>query len=411
MLHNNFYKRVGLQFFADDSTPNTIDGIEQRLAAIQSELDKPDADITALSAEVDKLTEQRKLLKDTAEKRTALLNQIAGMTGGTPIPGMMPQNPEQRNREDSVLDSPEYRSAWLKNLQCSHSGLTPNLTQAEQRALSTAASSAGAAVPTQVSSSIVTKVNQYAPLLSEITLLHVPGNVTFAVEKEGDDAKAHTENAKITPDENDGLESVSLSAYEITKLVPISKSVALMTISSFEAWLTDSIARKLAKKLTGVILSGSGSGEGTGLETGAEWTNDSNAVEVGAAASLTTEDVLKLIGLLPGGYDANAKFIMSKKTLFTAFMPLQDKSKNNIVTNEGKDYYIYGYPVLLDERVKLNEAYLGDLSKIVANMPEDMTITSGFDIDTNAYKFLGCCMFDCKLAVKEAFVKLKKADE
>ena len=66
--------------------------------------------------------------------------------------------------------------------------------------------------------------------------------------------------------------------------------------------------------------------------------------------------------------------------------------------------------MLLDERIKINEAYLGDLTKVVSNMPEDMTITSGFDIDTNGYKFLGSCMFDCKLAIKEAFVKLKKAD-
>ena len=36
--------------------------------------------------------------------------------------------------------------------------------------------------------------------------------------------------------------------------------------------------------------------------------------------------MLNLIALLPGGYDANACFLMSKKTLFTDFMPLQDKS-------------------------------------------------------------------------------------
>ena len=123
-----------------------------------------------------------------------------------------------------------------------------------------------------------------------------------------------------------------------------------------------------------------------------------------------TNDVLKLISLLPGGYDARAEFLMSKKTLFVDFMPLQDKSKNNIVTTEGKDYYIYGYHVVLDERIKDHEAYLGDLYTVVGNMPEDVTITSAFDINTNSYKFLGCAMFDCKPSMAEAFVKLKKAD-
>ena len=133
-------------------------------------------------------------------------------------------------------------------------------------------------------------------------------------------------------------------------------------------------------------------------------------MQIGSAASLTTADVLKLISLLPGGYDARAEFIMSKQTLFNDFMPLQDKSKNDIVVMSGGSYYIYGYPVQLDQRVKAHEAYLGDLYTVIGNMPEDVTVTSAFDIDTNSYKFLGCAMFDCKPSMSDAIVKLEKAD-
>ena len=45
---------------------------------------------------------------------------------------------------------------------------------------------------------------------------------------------------------------------------------------------------------------------------------------------------------------------------FTDFMPLQDKSKNDLVRIEGGSYYVYGYPVLIDERVSDHEAYLAD---------------------------------------------------
>ena len=78
----------------------------------------------------------------------------------------------------------------------------------------------------------------------------------------------------------------------------------------------------------------------------------------------------------------------SKKTLFTDFMPLQDKSKNDLVRIEGGSYYIYGYPVLIDERIGDHEAYLADLSTVIGNMPEDVTITSTFDVKTNAFLFL-----------------------
>lgn len=405
----NFRKRLGLQFFAESGIPDTIDRIEKRLSAIQSELEKPDSDIEALSIEVDKLLAQRKLIKDNAEKRTNLLNQIAGITGGVPAAGIQPpQGAEQRSTQTYTVDSPEYRSAWLKNLQCSNV-YTPALSEQEKRAFTTVADSAGAVVPTEVSNTILTKVQQFAPLLGKINLLKVPGNVTFAVEKEVKDAKAHAENAAITADA-DTLTKISLSAYEITKLVQVSKSVIMMSIPAFESWLTDMIARKMAEQISKIIISGAGTTEGTGIESAATWTNDANAVEIGSGANLTTNDVLKLISLLPGGYDARAEFLMSKKTLFVDFMPLQDKSKNNIVTTEGKDYYIYGYHVVIDERIKEHEAYLGDLYTIIGNMPEDVTITSGFDIDTNSYKFLGCAMFDCKPSLSDAFVKLKKAD-
>ena len=233
--------------------------------------------------------------------------------------------------------------------------------------------------------------------------------VTFAVEDTVNAAAYHTENATIA-DSNDKLKSVTLSAYEITKKIPISKSVMLMSITAFETWLVDSLARSIADKISETILLGTGSTQGTGIDKAAAWDQSTNSVQVGNSSSLTTADVLNLIALLPGGYDARAEFVMSKKTLFTDFMPLQDASKNKLVTSEGRNYYIYGYPVQLDERVKLHEAYLGDLYTVIGNMPEDVTVTSAFDIDTNSYKFLGCAMFDCKPSMSDAIVKLEKAD-
>ena len=252
-------------------------------------------------------------------------------------------------------------------------------------------------------------MHQYAPLLDKITLLHVPGNVTFAVEGEEPDAAYHTENAAITPSET-GLTEITLSAYEIVKLVQISKSVQKMAIDAFETWLTDMVAKKLAKQITGTILTGTGTSQGKGIDGANTW-GAANSVTVAKAGTLTTQNVLDLIALLPGGYDAGASFIMSKKTLFTDFMPLQDKSKNDLVHIETGSYYIYGYPVLLDERVTDHEAYLADLSTVVGNMPEDVTITSDFDLTKNAFLFLGSAMFDCEPSRADAVRKLVKAAE
>lgn len=401
---------IGLQFFAAPPAGDRLSQIEARLSQIRTEMDQDGADLEALSNEVDTLIAERGQLKQGAETRAALLRKIGTGAVGNPLPGMqLPGDPEQRS-ETYTIDSPEYRSAWLKGLlNNSTVGRVEPLTEAEQRAFTTVAGSAGAAIPTQTANTILEKVTQYAPLLSKINLLRVPGMVTFAVEDTVNAAAYHTENATIA-DSNDKLKSVTLSAYEITKKIPISKSVMLMSITAFETWLVDSLARSIADKISETILLGTGSTQGTGIDKAAVWDQSTNSVQVGSSASLTTEDVLKLISLLPGGYDARAEFVMSKKTLFTDFMPLQDASKNKLVTSEGRNYYIYGYPVQLDERVALHEAYLGDLYTVIGNMPEDVTVTSAFDIDTNSYKFLGCAMFDCKPSMSDAIVKLEKAD-
>ncbi len=402
MIFDAFTRRqMGLQFFAEPAQGDRLHEIEQRLAAIRTEMDTADgAALDALSAEVDNLTEERTRLTQQAERRRQMLEKIGTGEIGTEVRSFAAQTevPEQRTYG---TDSAEYRSAWL------HTLMRCDLTEKEQRAWSTVTNSAGPVIPTQTANQILQKVKQYAPILDKITLLHVPGNVTYAVEGEEPDAAYHTENGEITATET-GLTKVTLSAYEIVKLVQISKSVQKMAVDAFESWLTDMVAKKIAKQITSTILTGTGSSQGKGIEKANTW-NTNNSVSVAKAATMTTQNVLDLIALLPGGYDENACFLMSKKTLFTDFMPLQDKSKTDLVRIEGGSYYIYGYPVLLDERVADHEAYLADLSTVIGNMPEDVTITSDFDLTLNAFLFLGSAMFDCVPAQPDAIRKLVKS--
>lgn len=378
---------------------HTLQEIEARLAQIQTEMNAEGADLTALSAEVDALIEERTALLNAQEQRSALLTRIA-QGAGQEVRSFAPQAAAPA-AESFTTESAEYRSAWLHTL----AGV--ELSEPETRAWSTVTASAGPAIPTQTANTIIEKLHQYAPLLGKVTLLRVPGNVTFAVEGDEPDAAYHAENADLTAAET-GLTPITLSAYEICKLVQISKSVQRMAIDVFESWLTDMVAKKLAALISQTILTGTGTAQGTGIEKANTW-GAANSVTVAKSASLTAQNVLDLIGLLPGSYDAGATFLMSKKTLYTDFMPLQDKSKNDLVRIEGSNYYVYGYPVMIDERVGDHEAYLADLSTVVANMPEDVTITSDFDLKTNSFLFLGSAMFDCKPSRADAVRKLVKA--
>lgn len=380
-----------------------IKEIEARLAAIKKEIEeRGDAmkaeEIDALEKETKELTEERAGLIAAAEKRNGILDNIAKGAG---IVSRTFEQKQDNADPDDPFGTPEYRSAWLKNLR------RLPLTDAEKRAYANASGTGAEVVPTQTANEIISKVKKLAPMLNEVTLLHVKGAVKFVVEGTNNDAAIHTENAAITP-AADTLTTVTLSGYEIVKLVQISDTVMTMSIAAFESWIVDMLAEAIARKVEDFFINGTGTSQPKGIDKANTW-GATNSVSVGASASLTAANVQTLIGLLNAGYDRNAKFVMSKRTLFTDFMPLQDNSKNHIVTVQGNNYFVYGYPVLLSDYVKEHEAFLGDFKKVCANLAESINVKNAYDIDTNSYKYSGIAIFDCQPAIGEAFVKLVKA--
>lgn len=380
-----------------------IKEIEARLAAIKQEIEeRGDAmkaeEIDALEKETKELTEERAGLIAAAEKRNGILDNIA-KGGGVSIRSFGKKEEDNADPDDP-FGTPEYRSAWLKNLR------RLPLNDAEKRAYANASGTGAEVVPTQTANEIISKVKKLAPMLNEVTLLHVKGAVKFVVEGTNNDAAIHTENAAITP-AADTLTTVTLSGYEIVKLVQISDTVMTMSIAAFESWIVDMLAEAIARKVEDFFINGTGTSQPKGIDKANTW-DATNSVTVGASASLTAANVQTLIGLLNAGYDRNAKFVMSKRTLFTDFMPLQDTSKNHIVTVQGNSYFVYGYPVLLSDYVKEHEAFLGDFKKVCANLAESINVKNAYDIDTNSYKYSGIAIFDCQPAIGEAFVKLVK---
>lgn len=381
-----------------------IKEIEARLAAIKQDIEARGESMTAeeinaLEQETAQLTEERAGLIAAAEKRNGILDNIA-KGAGIVSRSFQQNNGDGEAEPDDPFGTPEYRSAWLKNIR------RLPLNDAEKRAFDH--DGAGAEViPTQTANEIISKVKTLAPMLNEVTLLHVKGAVKFAIEGANNAAAIHTENASITA-AADTLTTVSLSGYEIVKLVQISDTVMTMSITAFESWIVNMLAEAIARKVEDLLINGTGSSQPKGIENANTW-GETNSVTVAKTGALTAANVQTLIGLLPSGYDRNGKFVMNKKTLFTDFMPLQDNSKNHIVTVQNNAYFVYGYPVLLSDYVADHEAFLGDFKKVCANLAENIGVKSAYDIDTNSYKYSGIAIFDCAPAIGEAIVKLVKA--
>ena len=365
--------------------------IEERMLAIRVELDNEESDVDALEKEVEDLTKRKKEILDKAEKRSKTLAAIIEGSKGVVVEQM-----EERKKDDEIQKT--YKEAFLKNLR----GI--ELNEVEKRAFNTAG--VVGTIPTEIADEVIKKAKDQAPLLNEITLLNIEGNVKYAVEGTKVNANNHTENASITSG-SDTLVPVELSAYEVTKLMQISQNVKTMSSKAFEEWLTGYLVEMVIDKIVGLIIKGTGTSQAKGIT--ANTYDTTNSIEIAADEDITVDNVLDLLSKLKAGYSKNAKVLMNNVTLLKSIFPLQDNAKNSLVTCLNGEFYLLGKKIMVTDDLATNEIYVGDFKKYVGNMSTQISVKSAFDINTNSYKYLGAAAFDGKLAIKEAFVKLSKA--
>lgn len=376
--------------------------INARKAELRSMLEgSGEVDLDAIEKELRDLDTEFKGL----EKRKATID---GINAGA-IPAVEIPNPVTARAADTFDQDKEYRSAWLKTLQ------GKALTENEQRAYSTAANSALPAIPESTANEIIKKMYEVAPILQRCKIFHVPGNFKFAVEGTNSDAALHTENASITA-ASDSLGSVSLTGYEIVKLVKASRATVNMTINAFESYIVEIIAEAIARKIENYIFAGTGSNQPGGVANGGKGSNGAytagtDQVTVAASANVAEADITTLYGMLSSGYERNAVWAMSKATFFAYFYALMNKSKNNLIEFANGKYYIMGCEVYFTGSLAMGVAYLGDFSYIVGNYSQDITVVKSehSGLATNSVDYLGSCVFDSKaIAGLGAFVKFVK---
>lgn len=136
---------------------------------------------------------------------------------------------------------------------------------------------------------------------------------------------------------------------------------------------------------------------------------------VGASASATYADVVKVVSLLKRGYSQGAKWAMNNATLYNVFYGMTDSNKRPIFIADPKSESIgkiLGFDVVIDDNIADNDAYLGNYSRYLGyNLPEGIAVEvsreSSFKSGLIDYRAMAIA--DTKPIVEEAFVKLTKA--
>ena len=372
-----------------------LNQIESRKAEIAKEVETADASVLEeRDKESKELEERTAALVARKEELEAEERAAAEVANGKVTEEVeIPTEERTMNMEKIYgIDSEEYRSAWAKRLQ------GKKLDEVEERAY--ASTDSGNAVPTAVADKFFEKIKKLAPMLSEITLMQVAGNIKFIAEGTRNAAQLHTENTAVTP-AADTTVSVTLGGNEFMKVIRISKAAETMSINAFENWLVDMLSGDIARAIDDFILNDATNGIVANVSTAT-----TNKITSTTTTAYSYAEICNLVALLPAGYDAEAKFLTSKKTLFNCVKGIVDTNKRPIFDPVEKT--LLGYPVIVDDYVPSDhkQIYLGKWTDVVGNLSQPVTVDrseeSGFL--NNSIDFRGTAIFDSKLAKKDAIV-------
>ena len=243
--------------------------------------------------EFEKLSAERKDIEKELALRTKRRDELTAAAD---------KKQKSRRRERNYERQPFAFQGWHGECGYSRDGRVPQrilqaaaeekpLEDLEKRAMTSASTSAGAAIPTQTMDMIIGQLRESDSLLGLITLTNIPSLTSFPVENVVNDAAWVSEGSDSTPS-NDTLKAVSLAAYTLIKTIKITAQVARMSIDAFETWLVNALVRKLRAACDKAIISGTGTNQPTGLDT-LTW-NATNSVTVAKAATVTYDNLVDL---------------------------------------------------------------------------------------------------------------------
>ncbi|MEE1171655.1 MAG: phage major capsid protein [Ruminococcus sp.] len=377
----------------------TVEELEARRVQIGEEVEKDGADLDALEAEIKGIKAELEARKEAAAQKAEIRNAVA--SGDGKVVAEIPTQ-EKRTMEEIKYNaqSPEYRTAWLKNIaQRDGQMIFGDLTETEQRAFTFTTANTGAVVPTETMNRIVELVESMAPMYDDATKtgmvkgFGVPRHKTIAA---GD--AAATNEGVANADEEDTFDLLALDGVEIKKHVEITRKMQWQSIDAFEAWLTDHIAKRIAVAKEAQIRA----------------RLDAVATGIAAANVLTaqtyTEGTIRAI-LAKIKQSGTKVWYANTNTIWNGLAGIQDGNDRPLFVPSTLDSdptiqgRIYGGSVKVDENLADNVVYVGVPASILANDFEALFMNNAIDPKTFKTIIAGYSLFDAGLENPLAFVK------
>ena len=357
---------------------------EKRDALNADELEARQAEIQALDAELD-------ARRASAAEEARQAEEVAKQAGNKIF--------KEEKSMNYTVNSPEYRSAFLKTLQ----GAELNQEEREAYVATTGDTTAnnhgaGLLVPTEMLNNIWSLIEEQHAILGDITLyrtntyLSIPVHTAIA---QGD-ATAVSENA-ANDDEINNFMTVVLHGRDYSKTVKISYAMAQMSIDALEAYLTNEIASRLGAAMARDTIAG----------ILADYYTTDNTV-VALNSTLTYGNVAAAFGALKNANGA-AVVYGTNKTIYTRLATLEDTEGHMIFQPDataGIQGRLLGAPVKVEDGLSDDVLLIGYPKNVVGNVVQDVMVETDRDISKHVIIYSGYARYESKLIAPKSFAKI-----
>lgn len=329
----------------------------------------------------------------------AAMQTMRELEEGTPVEGE-PQSQEERSLEQREYDSFDaFLRNQIENRDAANMTMTDN----------------GAVIPTSIANKIIENVVDMCPIYHDADRYNVGGTLTIPYydESTGDIEMEYAEEFEEGESTTGKFKSISLTGYLGRAICDVSKS--LINNSKFDVvnFVIKRMSRSIAKFIEKELLNGTDK-KIAGLS------GITQKVVAASATAVTSDELIDLQEEVPDAYQANAYFIMNKKTR-TDIRKLKDGQGNYLLNKDANSrwgYTLFGKDVYTSANMPTMAAgakaiIYGDPLGLAVKVSEEINIDVLRETKARQHvvEVLGFVEVDAKVQNAEMLAVLQMAGE
>lgn len=361
----------------------------QKLAALKALIEKAKAEERAMNQ--DEITSFEALETEIREldKTIAALEKTRELTESEPQVPVVEEkrSVEERDYEafDALIRSEETRAG--------------ELTKGDN----------GAVIPTTIANKIIEEVVEICPIFQDSDRYNVKGtlSIPYYDESTSDITMEYADEFTDGESKTGKFKSINLTGFLGRAITDV--SISLINDSSFDVvgFVIRRMSESIAKFIEKELLKGTPN-KIDGLSKGVQELKT-------AGANFTADEIIDLQELIPDAYQANAYFIMSRKTR-TAVRKLKDGQGNYLLNKDANSrwgYTLFGHDVYTsanmdDVKAGATVMYYGDYTGLATKVSENINIKVLTEVKArqHAVEVLGFVELDAKVQNAQKIAKL-----